>query len=305
MPLSSLDLASPSQVIAAFEAGASANLSAQCRRRSIDHITGPGQLIATGDLHDHPVNFRAIVKLAGMEAQPDAGTAGPHATFHELIHSDKLIDGMDMSYRVLCRVAALKAAFPERVHALLANHEIAQVHGQGVSKNGVNCVKAFNAGVEYVFGSEAARVDEAIRGFIASMPLALRCTPSAGGRDVLCAHSLPGSDALDRFDPSVLERALTDGDFTPRLGSAHLMLWGRGQSEQELQTLADRWGVGLFLLGHESAPEGVAPLGTRALILNSDHDRGVCCRVGLERELSQSDALAQIVPLGTVLGEAW
>lgn len=215
MPLSSLDLASPSQVIAAFEAGASANLSAQCRRGSIDHITGPGQLIATGDLHDHPVNFRAIVRLAGMEGQPDSGTAGPHATFHELIYSDKLIDGMDMSYRVLCRVAALKAAFPQRVHALLANHEIAQVHGQGVSKNGVNCVKAFNAGVEYVFGSEAARVDEAIRGFIASMPLALRCTPSAGGRDVLCAHSLPDSDALDRFDPSVLERALTDGDFTP------------------------------------------------------------------------------------------
>ena len=52
-----IDLNDPDRVVAAFREGASANRGAACRRGSIDVISAPGRLIATGDLHDNPIHF--------------------------------------------------------------------------------------------------------------------------------------------------------------------------------------------------------------------------------------------------------
>ena len=274
-----VDLASAVQVIACLRAGAEANLQARCRSGSIDHVHGPGTLLATGDLHDNPVHFQSVVEAAGFDSEQPS-----HLTLHELIHGENLHDGMDPSYRVLVRAAALKAANPEHVHVLLANHELSQIAGRGVIKNGVNCVKAFNDAVEYVFGGDASEVSEALGVFIRSMPLALRCTPvdAQEGGDILCAHSLPGDGDLERFDASILERPLTEADYQPRTGSAHLMTWGRGQSPATLETLAAHWNVGLFILGHEKADDGWLLLPRCGLVLNTDHARGCICRIELD-----------------------
>lgn len=277
-----VDLASMPQVVACLEAGARANLEAKCRSGSIDHIHGPGTLVATGDLHDNPVHFQRVVEIAGLDGECDAPPA--HLTLHELIHGENLHDGMDPSYRVLVRAAALKAANPENVHVLLANHELSQIAGRGVIKNGVNCVKAFNQAVEYVFGEEGTpEVMDALGAFIRSMPLALRCTPTgATAGDILCAHSLPGDSDMEAFDASIIERPLTEADYQPRTGSAHLMTWGRGQSPATLATLAARWNVALFILGHEKADDGWLRMDPNTLILNSDHPRGCVCQMPIE-----------------------
>jgi hypothetical protein len=271
----------------------------------VEYGAGCRELIATGDLHDHPVHFAALVRLAGLdgEGEVDGGRshAGTHITFHELIHSDRLIDERDMSYRVLARVAWLKAAHPERVHVLLANHELAQIAGQGVMKNGVNCVKAFNAGVEYVFGDDAGEVLEAVGAFISAMPLGLKVV-CGDGRAMLCAHSLPEPDLLERFDAGVLERALTVEDYAARRGSAHLMVWGRGQSEQEVEDLAARWGVETFVLGHELAETGARQVARRAVVLNSDHARGVYCRLDAARCATAGEVVGSAKPLGAEAG---
>ena len=110
------------------------------------------------------------------------------------------------------------------------------------------------------------------------MPLALRChcsTPRGGGFDVLCAHSLPNPAMMQRFDPTVLSRDLTEDDLAPRQGAAHLMVWGRGYDADLLEDLVERWGVNWFILGHEHAEHGVAFVPPNAVILNSDHERGV------------------------------
>lgn len=282
MPLpTQVDLASATQVIAALEAGARANLNAKCRTGSIDHVRGPGTLLATGDLHDNPVHFQRVIEMAGLDNED--GEEPAHLTLHELIHGENLHDGMDPSYRVLVRAAALKAANPEHVHVLLANHELSQIAGRGVLKNGVNCVKAFNDAVEYVFGDDAGAVNGALGAFIRSMPVALRCTPEGAdkGGDILCAHSLPADGDLEKFDATILERALAEADYQPRTGSAHLMTWGREQSPGTLSTLAERWGVGLFILGHERADDGWLRVEPNGLILNTDHERGCVCRLDL------------------------
>lgn len=312
---SPLDLMDPEAVAETLRTGARACREAACRQGSIDLITAsserPGRLVATGDLHDNPLHLARLAEivelplaLAGAPAGEDASHAsrdlcsahsGCHITFHELIHSDRLVGGMDFSYRVLTRVAALKAFAPERVHVLLANHELAQISGAGVVKNGVRCVEAFNDAVDEAFGEDAQLVHDAIADFIRAMPLALRCQTPKG--DILCAHSLPGPAMMGRFDMGILERELTEADYVPREGSAHMMVWGRKYDAEQLEDLVERWGVNLFVLGHEHAPHGIAAVEPCAIVLNSDHARGVYLPIDLADPPEIASLLGRARPL--------
>lgn len=295
MDLAQLDLRDPDHVIRLFKEGTEANRDARCRVGSIDRIEPPGTLIATGDLHDNPVHMGRVVEAAGMGINATQDQHSHHLTLHELIHSDRLMNGMDMSYRALARAAALKAAYPERVHLLLANHELSQIVGAGIIKDGIRVVEAFDAGVEFAFHDRAEEVEQAIDDFVRAMPLALRCvTPRF---DILCAHSLPGIGMMQRFDPSVLSRDLTPEDYEPRVGSAHLMVWGRGYDAEQLEDLVERWGVNMFILGHEKAENGVKLVPPNAIILNSDHDRGVYLPIDLSDPPTVSEAIMSVVPL--------
>lgn len=288
-----LDLSSVEAVVETLRAGAAANRTAPCRVGSIDRVEAPGRLIATGDIHDNPINFARVVEAAGLDGASDAPA---HLTLHEIIHPPTLVGGMDFSYRGLVRVAALKARFPAFVHTLLANHELAQVVGAGIVKNGVRVVEAFNAGVEYVFGDDSDLVQEAIRDFVFSMPLALRCVCPQG--DILCAHSLPAAANMARFDASILSRDLTEEDYRPRAGSAYFMVWGRGYDAELLEDLTERWGVNLFILGHEHAERGYALVEPNALVLNTDHERGVYLPVDLSNKPRLAECPGLVAPVG-------
>ncbi|MEZ6241529.1 MAG: hypothetical protein R3B57_00645 [Phycisphaerales bacterium] len=290
-----LDLSNADAVCAIFLAGAEANRDASCRRNSIDEISAPGRLIATGDLHDNPVHLARLVEAARLRDDDDPEERA-HLTLHEIIHPETLVSGMDFSFRALARVADLKTRFPEYVHTLLANHELAQVLGAGIIKNGVRVVEAFREGLHYAFADDAERVEEAICRFVLSMPLALRCRTPRG--DILCAHSLPGPAMMQRFDPSILTREMTAEDYEPRRGSAHLMVWGRGYDAEQLEDLVERWGVNMFILGHEHAPSGVALVEPNALVLSSDHARGVYLPIDLDHPPAPADCPSLVVPLG-------
>jgi hypothetical protein len=305
-----------------FHEAARAARAAHCRQGSVEVIEGPGTLLATGDLHDNPFHLNRLVELAGLgeegtEAHRHEGTEGgalpdgdadpsclrasvppslPHVTFHEVIHSDRLLNGLDLSYRALARIAELKLNAPERVHTLLANHELAQIVGAGIVKDGVKCVEAFNDGLAYVFGDDWEVVSAALGEFIRSMPLALRCRTPRG--DILCAHSLPATGSMGRFDTTILSRELTEADYAPRVGSAHLMVWGRGYDAEQLEDLVERWGVNLFVLGHESAPDGYLVIPPCAVVLNSDHERGVYLPIDLDKPPSPGEIPGLVRPLG-------
>ncbi len=254
-------------------------------------ISSPGRLIATGDLHDNPLHFTRLVELAGLAE----GAEPAHVTLHEIIHPDQLLGDVDFSYRALTRVARLKADHPEHVHVLLANHELAQIIGSGIVKNGVRVVEAFNEGIERTFADEAPGVIAAIEEFVRSMPLALRVHTPRG--DILCAHSLPGTAAMQRFDTSILERDLTDEDYAPRRGSAHLMVWGRDYDAEQLEDLVERWGVVMFILGHQHVPTGIELVPPNAVVLNSDHQRGMYLEINLSDPPTPERALWDARPL--------
>ncbi len=290
MDTGALDLRDARAVIEIFDQAAGALRDSPLRAASTVRLPDRGRLVVTGDLHDQPQHFEKITYLADLEASDDH-----HLVLQEVIHGERLVNGMDFSHRMLANVAALVAARPQQVHPLLGNHELAQMTGRPVSKGAGNSVEQFSAALEYVYGDEADTVAEAIDRFVRAMPLALR---SESG--LFCAHSLPAPRLMDKFDPDVLERDLTDEDYRWGGGSAYMMVWGRGHTVEQVEALAARWEVKLFCLGHEHAPSGVEARGSRLVVINSDHDHGCALPVDLGAIPRAYEALELAVPLAAV-----
>jgi len=271
--------------------GAARHLRASpLRRGSVVWLPARGRLLVTGDLHDNPLHLQKILGLAGLERSPDH-----HVVFQEIIHSEHLINGVDLSHRMLVRIADLVARYPGQAHVLLANHELSQMTGMGVSKGAGDSVELFNRGVQFAFGDAAADVSRGIDDFIGAMPLCLR---SESG--ILCSHSLPSPAMMEKFDETIFEREMTDADYQRGEGSAYLLTWGRGQTKLQIEELAARWKVKIFFLGHEHIETGCEMFGPKLVKLNSDHEQGAVLSVDLANPPSAEDAVMSAIKLGSI-----
>jgi len=279
-----------SEVAEVFRKAAEAMRASPLRQGSAVRLPRRGRLLVTGDLHDNPDHFRKIVHLAKLDESADH-----HLVLHELIHGEHLLNGMDFSYRMLTNIAELVARYPGQVHPLLANHELSQLTGRGVSKGAGNSVDLFNDAIEYVFGDDALEVVKAIHELFLAMALALRTDSGA-----LVAHSLPNQAAMKSFDPTILERDLAEDDYRSPSGSAYLMVWGRLYDEATVQQLAEARDVQVFLLGHQHVATGVEQVQPRVIVLNSDHERAVALPLDLTELPPTEELLMSAVPLQAV-----
>jgi hypothetical protein len=260
------------------------------RRGSVVWLPARGRLLVTGDLHDNPDHLRKILSLAGLERGTDH-----HVVFQEIIHSERLVNGVDLSHRMLVRVAELVIKWPGQVHVLLANHELSQMTNMGVSKGAGDSVELFNKGLQFAFGDHAADVSRAIDAFIRAMPLALR---SESG--IFCAHSLPSPMMMEKFDETIFDREPADADYTRGAGAAYMLTWGRGQTKLQIEELAARWRVRIFFLGHEHIETGCEMFGPRLVKLNSDHEQGAVLPVDLANPPSAEEAIMSAIKLGAI-----
>ncbi|MEO1371761.1 MAG: hypothetical protein AAFU75_04730, partial [Planctomycetota bacterium] len=194
-----------------------------CRQGSIDVLPEHGTLLVSGDLHDNPFHFEALLRMARLDAGEDR-----HLILHELIHGEHLLNGMDFSYRMLLKTADLVQVHPG-VHPMLANHEIAQLMKTRVTKGHGECVTLFRDALEFTFGEHWEAVELALDEFIAAMALGVRAE-----NGVWCSHSLPGRAVMSSFDPEIIRRSLVVSDFEKPKGSAYLMTWGRVFEDEDL-----------------------------------------------------------------------
>lgn len=276
-----LNMQDPQQVCALLESAAEAMRECDYRRGSSVHLPARGRLLLTGDLHDNPTHLEAVKLAARLDRGPDH-----HVVLHELIHGDRLVNGVDLSYRMLCRAAQLVLRHPGQVHVVLANHELAQAFRQPVSKGAGDNLELFDAGLEWAFGDESGVVADAIEEFVRAMPLAVRCANGA-----MLSHSLPSPPEMEGFDLDILDRELGDADYAHRVGCAWRMVWGRGWTGEQTLALGARWGVRLFVVGHAHTENGIeAPL-PNMLVLNTDHERGRVVPLRLDEEVPSSDEL--------------
>ena len=289
---STSDYLDPQTVIKVFDQAAAANLNSPLRRGATVHLPNHGRLVMTGDLHDHGVNLQRILKLARLDESPDH-----HLVLHEVIHGQRRVNGADMSILTLARIAAMKLRFPDQVHLMQSNHELAQIGGEGISKGGHDVAKIFDEGLDFIYESSVKAVRNALARYIRSLVLAVKC---ANG--VFTSHSLPSAHAMRRFDPTVIDRVPTDVDLSFK-GSAYDLVWGRRHGQKIADVLAKSWNTRLFVLGHQAAQDGHFAQGESMLIIDSSHDDGVALPIDLAKTYTRDELIDQLVPLASVVAE--
>jgi len=181
---------------------------------------------------------------------------------------------------MLYQAAELKCTFPNQVHFLLANHDLAQIHGEGIMKAGLSVCEAFNAGVKRDFADRATLVTVAITEFLLTLPLAIRC-PANG---LFFCHSLPTDDQIKSFDFSVFDRELTAADYRRRTGPVYQLIWGRNVTPAGVDAFAQQVDAKLIITGHQPQDTGYAINGERHLIIASDHNQGVFIPLDLSEQ---------------------
>src|SRR5882757_8070964 len=178
------------QVVETFQAAIEENQMSSLRQEQTVYLPGEGEVWMTGDIHDHRRNYEKLLKAADLGNNPQR-----HLILHELIHGDHYdASGAEESWITLYHAAELKCDFPSQVHFMLANHDLAQIHGKGIMKAGLSVCEAFTKGVKKSFEGRHNVVTAAISEFLLSLPLGIK---AANG--IFCCHSLPTDDQIDTF----------------------------------------------------------------------------------------------------------
>ena len=280
-----MPVANADQVLEILGCATEENQADPYRSGQVVHLPAEGELWVTGDIHDHRRNFEKFIKGADLANNPQR-----HIVLHELIHGDHFdATGAEDSWTMLVQAAELKCDYSSQVHFLLANHDLAQIHGEGILKGGTSVCEAFNAGVKRDFGDRRYAVQVAITEFLLSFPLAIRT-----GNGIFISHSLPTEAEIPVFDYGVFDRALTGNDYKRRIGPAYQLVWGRKASPDGAAGFADQVGANLLITGHQPQESGYLVNGDRHIIIASDHNQGVFIPLSLEETYTMDDIAARV-----------
>jgi hypothetical protein len=282
---------SAERAIEAFQIASEENEISSLREFNLVSLPGEGELWMTGDIHDHRRNFDRITRNADLGNNPQR-----HLVLHELIHGDRFdASGAEGSWETLYKAAELKCDFPGQVHFLLANHDLAQIHGEGILKAGLSVCEAFSAGVKQAFPKEADKVEVAIKQFLLSLPLGI-----AAPNGIFCCHSLPTDSQIEKFDFNIFHRPLTGPDYARKTGPVYQLIWGRHMSAETARIFAEKVEAKILLTGHQPQEEGFLVNGEHHLILASDHNQGTYLPIDLAREYTMGDVVNDIQKLASL-----
>ena len=153
--------------ISLFERAAAANLATAGRRGNLVEI-GPesgDDVMLTGDLHGHRRNFNLIRRIAALDTLPRR-----HLVLQEVCHGGPAYqNGGCMSHAMLEDIARLKVEFPDRVHFLLGNHELAELTDYPMQKNKQMLNLLFRMGLEQMYGDSVRASPQRLAGIPANL----------------------------------------------------------------------------------------------------------------------------------------
>ncbi|HEX4149701.1 MAG TPA: metallophosphoesterase [Pirellulales bacterium] len=256
-------------VIDCYQAAALANQNTPSRSGNVVNLTAEiaDECLVTGDVHGHVANFDAILRLADLERFPRR-----HLVLQEVCHGGPLFpNGGCKSFRLLERVARLKTEYPDRVHFLLSNHELAELTDYPILKAKRMLNLTFRMGLQEEYGDAADQVREAYCQFIGSCPLGVRL---ASG--VFISHSLPEHLDHHTFDRTVLDRPYEPQDLREH-GPVFDLVWGRDHRPDNAHAFSVLVGSKVLVHGHEPCREGFGTPNDTQLILDCCGD--VACYV--------------------------
>jgi len=279
------------KVIATFDAAARANLETPGRQGNMVVITPElgEEVMITGDLHGHRRNFNLIKRTAALDAH-----LRRHLVLQEACHGGPTYpqNGGDMSHTLLEDVAKLKTQYPDRVHFILGNHELAEVADYPIQKNNQMLNLLFRLGLQQMYGPAADKVREAFFPFLKTCPLAVRLP---GG--IFVSHSIPEDCDKRKFDRSVFTRKLNDLDFLERTGVFQLV-WGRDYRPENAKAFAELVEARVLLNGHEPCQRGYNAPNQYQVIIDCCSDKGAYVILPTGEALGQAEILERIELLG-------
>lgn len=280
----------PQTVIDLLDQGTEANNADKFRRGNLIRLPAGGDLIVTGDLHGHRRNFERIVAFADLADNPDR-----HIVLQEVIHGGpEDLEGGCLSYRLLFDVVRYKVSFPDRVHVIMGNHDTAFINNSEVMKEGREMNRAMRAALKREFRQIAGEVELALKQFLFSQPLAVRCD-----NRIWMSHSLPSDYFSAQFDAGILDRQLKINDVV-RPGSVYLLTWGRKHSQALLDKMAELLDSDMFVLGHQPQEQGWSRAGRNLIILASNHNHGCLLPIDPAKSYTVEQLIESIVPLASV-----
>ena len=254
-------------VIEQYQRAAAANRKTPGRVGNVIELTSElaDDVLITADLHGHRRNFNQIRKLAALDANPRR-----HLILQEVCHGGPTYpsNGGCMSHGMLEDVAKLKATYPERVHFLLSNHELAELTDYPILKSKKMLNMMFRLGMQEMYGGSADKVRAAAADFLRTCPLAVRLP---GG--VFICHSLPEDTDRRGWDVDVLDRRLDAEDFIEQ-GPVFRLVWGRDYREANARAFAKLVNANTLIHGHEPCENGYQVPNPVQLILDCCTDRG-------------------------------
>jgi hypothetical protein len=281
-PLEGDLMPNPDRLLATLRQAVGAFRATPGRKGRLVNLPVATEVLVGGDLHGNVENFRLLLKVADLANHPTR-----HLVLQELIHGAfHYPDGSDKSHQLLDLTAALRCQFPERVHFLLGNHELAQWQGQRIGKGDRDYNEAFRAGVDKAYGASAERIYAAYVDFFAVAELALR-TPNR----ILVSHSLPSTKRLDAFDVSVLERDELAPADVKLGGSVHALVWGRDTSQANVEAFLRKMDADLLITGHIPCDQGYAVPNDRQIILDAQAYPACYCLFPTDRPLTQKELI--------------
>jgi hypothetical protein len=243
-------------------------------------LNDAAEVFATGDLHGNVENFRLILAKADLRGNPRR-----HLVLQEVVHGPFLYpDGSDKSHQLLDLLAALKCQYPRQVHFLPGNHELAQATNRLIGKGDIDYNELFRAGVRTAYAPRDVEIYDCYLQLLAVVPLALR-TPNR----IFLSHSLPSAKHLASFDPSVLERDVSEEPDLEYGGAVHSLVWGRDTSAANTAAFLQKVDADLLITGHIPCERGFSTPNDRQLILDSLGTPACYCLFPTDRPLTHAD----------------
>jgi hypothetical protein len=196
-----------------------------------------------------------------------------------------------MSHTVLEDVAILKNKYPDRVHFILGNHELAELTDFPIQKNKQLLNLLFRLGLQQMYGPATERIREAYLPFLQSCPLAVRLPHGE-----FISHSIPEDCDTQEFDAGIFERELGYGEYFEQSGIFQLV-WGRDHRRENACAFADIVGARILINGHEPCVEGYFAPSDMQIILDCCSEIAGYLILPTNQELNHAEIFARVKKL--------
>ncbi|MHC4599738.1 MAG: metallophosphoesterase [Planctomycetota bacterium] len=253
-----------------------ANWTDPFRHGNLIELPPEGDLLFSGDLHGSMENFTLLLRVADLKNHP-----GRHLILHEVVHQLQL--GQDQSFRLLEKTAALKVKFPDRVHVLIGNHELAEIQGREIYKGGICLNLLFDNAIENAYGPHKDRVKDRYLDFLKTMPLAVRTATR-----IFISHSTPEGRDAGMYSLAFFRRPPEPEDFQPH-SLLEKVVWGRDYSPAAADAFAKAVDADVFLSGHTPCAYGYNVPNERHIVLDSKDRFATYILLSLEEKYTHEE----------------